>query len=47
MKVKIITAILSVVLVAGAGTAVFFYLNQKQPSPKKEVVETTTVDPYA
>ena len=47
MKVKIITAILSVVLVAGGGTAIYFYLNQNKPAPKKEVVETTTADPYA
>lgn len=47
MKVKVIAAILSVVLVAGAGTAVYFYLNQKKPNKPTEAVETTTVDPYA
>lgn len=47
MKVKIITAILSVVLAAGAGTAIFFYLNQNKKEPVKEAVETTTADPYA
>ena len=39
MKVKVIAAILSVVLVAGAGTAVYFYLNQKKPDKPTEAVE--------
>lgn len=48
MKVKIITAIISVVLVAGAGTAAYFYVkNQNQPPKATEAVETTTADPYA
>ncbi len=46
MKVKVITAILSVVLVAGAGTAAYFYIKNKQPAKTTEAVETTTVDPY-
>ncbi len=49
MKVKIITAIISVVLVAGAGTAAYFYIKQHK-EPKNEtatVAESTTTDPYA
>ncbi|MCR5430377.1 MAG: DUF3048 domain-containing protein [Eubacterium sp.] len=48
MKVKVITAILSVVLVAGAGTAAYFYIKQHKQEPKAtSAVETTTADPYA
>ena len=48
MKVKVITAILSVVLLAGAGTAVYFYMKNHDQKPEaKKAVETTTADPYA
>lgn len=44
MKVKIITAIVSVLVVAGAGTAVFFYMRQhKEPAKEAATVEATTV----
>lgn len=47
MKVKVITAILSVVLIAGAGTAAYFYMRNNKPAKTTEAVETTTTDPYA
>ena len=49
MKVKIITGIVSAVLVAGAGVAVFFYIKKQDPQPAKatSAIETTTKDPYA
>ncbi len=48
MKVKVITAILSVVLVAGAGTAAYFYIkNHNQKPEATQAVETTTADPHA
>ena len=47
MKVKIITGIVSAVLVAAAGVAVFFYVRQHKEEPKATTaVETTTKDPY-
>ena len=47
MKVKIITGIVSAILVAGAGVAVFFYVKQhKEPPKQTTAVETTTKDPY-
>ena len=47
MKVKVITAILSVVLLAGAGTAAYFYMKQHEKTPSVTTAEPTTVDPYA
>lgn len=47
MKVRIITGILSVVLVAGAGTAAYFYMKQHKQPEVQTKVETTTADPYA
>ena len=47
MKVKIITGILSVVLLAGAGTAAYFYMKQHDQKPTVTTAEPTTADPYA